>query len=424
MKKFSEWINEKHHYLTEANFNVKPDIIDPSNHNSKEYFEIVYLNKIKEKLLSNEKIYIDVPTNTTLEDIKNGDYNYITIDNFNVNKLKKAKTYEDFVNSYKIKNVNIVNHIWKGHFTNRGNASSKGGVFETILYNKLQEYKNGVSNIEQIYLKAIKKILKLCNLKSLENCEIINCGNNRTKRLNNFYVNLENVDDISKLNFDEDNNIGRAVADLIIKTDKKEYYLSLKHGKTTEIVNFGAAKIRNELDKCYNDFIISKYNDIKPSNFLKNYCRIFKLNIKKLLLSYDYILNKKSFTFDKKIIDKLNTEDDNNEDMSNYLSEMIAYCIGYGYIYVHQEKNDIDVIDIQTLEDLSKIIKKYNGEYSITYACDSKSKTLFTVDLINKQNKGDIFVPDSKFEVRGNRSDVTINLFSLKLNINNDNLED
>ena len=68
-------------------------------------------------------------------------------------------------------------------------------------------------------------------------------------------------------------------------------------------------------------------------------------------------------------------------------------------------------------ENLAEMIRKYSGNYNVKYACDTGAKTVFDFDLCDKKDKKDIFIPQSRFELRPNAG-AEINLFSLKLNIN------
>lgn len=432
--KFTEWVNTNN-ILDEANFTVDVNKTKATDHHSPTYFEITYLDKIKKVLLDGKPIFLDVPKNITINDVTTEKYDYLTIKDFKAKDLEKAKTYTDFCNSLNMKSQkvralqlnqsNFVSHIWKGSFSNRGNSSSKGGVFEVLLTRALEQYQQDPKSVDKRYKTAIEKILKIIGLKDkskFKKWDVKNNGNNRSKRLNSLYANLESISDITKLEFEEEeHNIGKTVSDLIITAPNgTEFYLSLKHGSTNEIVNFGAAKIRKSLEQLYNDYVAKgeKPNSINSlaSTFLKNYCKVFNLNLAKLLASYDLVSNDKEPQL--KTFDKLkNTKCSNSGVISEQLSKLIAYCIGYGYIYVHDTGKEIEVIDIMENEDLAEMIRKYSGNYNVKYACDTGAKTVFDFDLCDKKDKKDIFIPQSRFELRPNAG-AEINLFSLKLNIN------
>jgi len=432
--KFTEWVNANN-ILDEANFTIDVNKTKATDHHSPTYFEITYLEKIKKILLDGKPIFLDVPKNITINDVTTEKYDYLTIKDFKAKDLEKAKTYSDFCNSLNMKSQkvralhlnqsNFVSHIWKGSFSNRGNSSSKGGVFEVLLTRALEQYQQDPKKVEPRYKTAIEKILKIIGLKDkskFKKWDVKNNGNNRSKRLNSLYANLETISDITKLEFEEEeHNIGKTVSDLIITAPNgTEFYLSLKHGSTNEIVNFGAAKIRKSLEQLYNDYVAKgeKPNSINSlaSTFLKNYCKVFNLNLAKLLASYDLVSNDKEPQL--KTFDKLkNTKCSNSGVISEQLSKLIAYCIGYGYIYVHDTGKEIEVIDIMENEDLAEMIRKYSGNYNVKYACDTGAKTVFDFDLCDKKDKKDIFIPQSRFELRPNAG-AEINLFSLKLNIN------
>lgn len=432
--KFTEWVNTNN-ILDEANFTVDVNKTKATDHHSPTYFEITYLDKIKKTLLDGKPIFLDVPKNITINDVTTEKYDYLTIKDFKAKDLEKAKTYTDFCNSLNMKSQkvralhlnqsNFVSHIWKGSFSNRGNSSSKGGVFEVLLTRALEQYQQDPKKVEARYKTAIEKILKIIGLKDkskFKKWDVKNNGNNRSKRLNSLCVNLESISDITKLEFEEEeHNIGKTVSDLIITAPNgTEFYLSLKHGSTNEIVNFGAAKIRKSLEQLYNDYVAKgeKPNSINSlaSTFLKNYCKVFNLNLAKLLASYDLVSNDKEPQL--KTFDKLkNTKCSNSGVISEQLSKLIAYCIGYGYIYVHDTDKEIEVIDIMENEDLAEMIRKYSGNYNVKYACDTGAKTVFDFVLCDKKDKKDIFIPQSRIELRPNAG-AEINLFSLKLNIN------
>ncbi len=344
--KFTEWLNENK-ILDEANFSVNPNKTDSYDHKSTTYFEITYLEKIKQTLLAGQPVFINVPKNVTKNEVSTEDYDYLTIKDFYSKKLQNASTYQEFCKSVNPSKLrvhgltidNFVNHIWKGSFSNRGNSSSQGGIFEKLLVKAFQQYQNG-EEVEEKYKQAIEKIIKLIgvNPKKFAMWNVADNGNNRSKRLNNLYVNLENVKDISQLDFDsEEHDIGKVVTDVTITSypnENNKFYLSLKHGNTNEIVNFGAAKIRKALQDCYDDYVANGEKKVKPSLFLNNYCKIFNLDLNKLLASYDFVSNNKQpklETFDK----LCNSKYPNKGVISAQLSKLIAYCIGYGYIYVH-----------------------------------------------------------------------------------------
>lgn len=260
--KFTEWVNTNN-ILDEANFTVDVNKTKATDHHSPTYFEITYLDKIKKTLLDGKPIFLDVPKNITINDVTTEKYDYLTIKDFKAKDLEKAKTYTDFCNSLNMKSQkvralhlnqsNFVSHIWKGSFSNRGNSSSKGGVFEVLLTRALEQYQQDPKKVEARYKTAIEKILKIIGLKDkskFKKWDVKNNGNNRSKRLNSLCVNLESISDITKLEFEEEeHNIGKTVSDLIITAPNgTEFYLSLKHGSTNEIVNFGAAKIRKSLE--------------------------------------------------------------------------------------------------------------------------------------------------------------------------------
>lgn len=430
--KFTEWLNENK-VLDEANFAVNPNKTDSYDHKSITYFEITYLEKIKKTLLAGQPVFINVPKNVTKNEVSTEDYDYLTLNDFYSKKLQNATTYQEFckaANPTKLRVHgltidNFVNHIWKGSFSNRGNSSSQGGIFEKLLVKAFQQYQNG-EEVEEKYKKAIEKIIKLIgvNPKKFAMWNVADNGNNRSKRLNNLYVNLENVKDVSQLDFDsEEHDIGKVVTDVTITSypnENNKFYLSLKHGNTNEIVNFGAAKIRKALQDCYDDYVANGEKKVKPSLFLNNYCKIFNLDLNKLLASYDFVSNNKQPKLEtfKKLC---NSKYPNKGVISAQLSKLIAYCIGYGYIYVHDLGKEIEVIDLRTNEDLAKLIKKYSGNYDVKYACDTGAKTVFDFNLCSEKDKKDIFIPQSRFELRPN-SGAEINLFSLKLNINGEEI--
>lgn len=430
--KFTEWLNENK-VLDEANFAVNPNKTDSYDHKSTTYFEMTYLEKIKQTLLSGQPVFINVPKNVTKNEVSTEDYDYLTIKDFYSKKLQNASTYQEFCKSanptkLKVHGLtidNFVNHIWKGSFSNRGNSSSQGGIFEKLLVKAFKQYQNG-EEVEEKYKKAIEKIIKLIgvNPKKFAMWNVADNGNNRSKRLNNLYVNLENVKDVSQLDFDsEEHDIGKVVTDVTITSypnENNKFYLSLKHGNTNEIVNFGAAKIRKALQDCYDDYVANGEKNVKPSLFLNNYCKIFNLDLNKLLASYDFVSNNKQPKLEtfKKLC---NSKYPNKGVISAQLSKLIAYCIGYGYIYVHDLGKEIEVIDLRTNEDLAKLIKKYSGNYDVKYACDTGAKTVFDFNLCSEKDKKDIFIPQSRFELRPN-SGAEINLFSLKLNINGEEI--
>lgn len=426
--KFTEWLNENK-VLDEANFAVNPSKTDENDHKSTTYFEMTYLEKIKQTLLSGKPVFIDVPKNVTKNEVSTEKYDYLTLNDFYSKKLQNASTYQEFckaVNPSKLKvrgltPANFVNHIWKGSFSNRGNSSSQGGIFEKMLVKAFHQYQNG-EEVEAKYKDAIVKIIKLIgvNPKKFAMWNVADNGNNRSKRLNNLYVNLENVKDISKLDFDaEEHDIGKVVTDVTITSypnENNKFYLSLKHGNTNEIVNFGAAKIRLALQNCYDDYVANGEKKLNPSQFLKNYCKIFNLDLNKLIASFDFVSNNKNpqlETFDK----LCNSKSKSKGVVSAQLSKLIAYCIGYGYIYIHDLGKEVEVIDLRTNDDLAKLIKKYSGNYEVKYACDTLTKTVFDFNLCSENDKKDIFIPQSRFELRPNQGG-NINLFSLKLNIN------
>ena len=432
--KFTEWLNENTDILDEANFKVDLNKTNEYDHNSTTYFELTYLEKIKERLLADKPIYLDVPKNVTKDKVESPDSEYpkLTIHNFNKTKLKAAKTYEEFCDSFTrpilgLTKDNFMSHVWKGSFSNRGNSSSKGGVLENIFTTNFNKYLVDPKSVDKKLADAYNKIIKIIGLTDKSKWEAVNIGNNRSKRLNNLYTNLENLQDITKLDFEEtEHNIGRTVADVILKNKKNtnEFYISLKYGNTNEIVNFGAAKIRIALQNYYDQYIKNLKNKKKtePGNFLKNYCSVFGLDLKKMLMSFDYVSNNKQPKLDitKNYMDKPNNTTQTGV-ISTQLSKLIAYCIGCGYIYVHDTGKEIEVIDLRTIEDLAKIIKKYSGNYEIKYACDTGSKTVFDFNLCNEKDKKDIFIPQSRFELRPNQGG-NINLFSLKLNINGEEI--
>ena len=426
--KFTEWLNEKK-VLDEAKFSVNPNKTDEYDHKSTTYFEMNYLEKIKQTLLSGQQIFLNVPNNVTKNEVNKDEYEYLDINDFYKKKLENASTYQEFCKSanpsrlrlHGLTQENFVNEIWKGSFTNRGNSSSKGGIFEKLLVKAFHQYQKG-EKVEEKYKDAIEKIIRLIgvNPKKFAMWNVADNGNNRSKRLNNLYVNLENLKDISKLNFDtEEHNIGHLVTDLTITSypnENNKFYLSLKHGNTNEIVNFGAGKIRKALQDCYDNYVANGEKNPQPSLFLKNYCKIFNLDLNKLLASYDYVSHNKNpqlETFEK----LSNSKCKSKGVITAQLSKLIAYCIGYGYIYVHDLGKEIEVIDLRTNEDLAKLIKKYSGNYDVKYACDTGAKTVFDFNLCSEKDKKDIFIPQSRFELRPN-SGAEINLFSLKLNIN------
>jgi hypothetical protein len=430
--KFTEWLNENK-VLDEANFAVNPNKTNEYDHKSTTYFEMTYLEKIKQTLLAGQPVFINVPKNVTKNEVTTEDYDYLTIKDFYSKKLQNASTYQEFCKSVNPSKLrvhgltidNFVNHIWKGSFSNRGNSSSLGGIFEKLLVKAFQDYQNG-EVVEEKYRKAIEKIIKLIgvNPKKFAMWNVADNGNNRSKRLNNLYVNLENVKDVSQLDFDsEEHDIGKVVTDVTITSypnENNKFYLSLKHGNTNEIVNFGAAKIRLALQDCYDDYVANGEKKLNPSQFLKNYCKIFNLDLNKLLASYDFVSNNKQPKLEtfKKLC---NSKYPSKGVISAQLSKLIAYCIGYGYIYVHDLGKEIEVIDLRTNEDLAKLIKKYSGNYDVKYACDTGAKTVFNFNLCSEKDKKDIFIPQSRFELRPN-SGAEINLFSLKLNINGEEI--
>lgn len=432
--KFIEWLNENH-VLDEANFAVNPSKTDVYDHKSTTYFEVTYLEKIKQTLLSGQPVFIDVPKNVTKDKVNEDSYNFLNIDDFFPNKLEKATTYQEFCNAAKPNKLrvrglttdNFVNHIWKGSFSNRGNSSSKGGLFETLFCNAFDDAIQG-KPVDKKFESAIKKVASIIGIKSLNGWHIKNIGNNRSKRLNNLYKNLEELTDVTKLDFDvEEHEIGRTVADLILSSPnhKNDFYLSLKHGNTNEIVNFGAAKIRQAFQEYYDQYIknLKTKKKTEPSRFLKNYCAVFGLDLKKMLMSFDFVSNNKNpkLEITQKYMEKNKSAKADTGVISTQLAKLIAYCIGYGYIYVHDTGKEIEVIDLRTNEDLAKIIKKYSGNYEVKYACDTGAKTVFDLNLCSEKDKKDIFIPQSRFELRPNQGG-NINLFSLKLNINGEEI--
>jgi len=249
-------------------------------------------------------------------------------------KIKKEQfpikyTINDIPKKLEIEDVNIKIPLGYLRKTKEfGSRENKGNQFEKDYYLNLKHsLKNPIFN----YIKG--------NIK-----EIVHEGLLNKKRpliikdKNNIYIGDNNF------------KIGNIISDITIKTNIRDYYLSLKFGKTITFINSGIIKYLSKEEIIKGN--INNKNGIILLNLLgidkKKFCNIFN--------SY----NPNNRIIKKEVIDI--TEHINNITFKTFLKSII----GFNYILVHKNQNKTNIINM-TEEKMKSIcnIKKANIFYPI-----------------------------------------------------------
>jgi len=243
-----------------------------------------------------------------------------------------------------------------------------GGANEGEKYeqNFVQKLKSSVGlSLEDIEDSSIKKLYQTLNInpEKLSEKDIDFAGTADTKR---------------PLNIEEPENIGSKIADVIIKADGKEYYISLKNITGHTFYNGGNVPfiIFNSEKKVI--FDPSKYDSNK---IIKNIFNIFNIDPKKVAQGLnEYIAGEGEIS---------NSFEETNILDLNVLKNLLASGFGYGYYYIKETKDDSIVIKpiltpkdaYSTVGDITKAQIKYPN---------IKTKTLNVKINVDSEMFGDI----------------------------------
>jgi hypothetical protein len=243
-----------------------------------------------------------------------------------------------------------------------------GGANEGEKYeqNFVQKLKSSVGlSLEDIEDSSVKKLFTTLNInpEKLSDKDVDFIGTADTKRT---------------LNIEKPENVGPRIADVVIKANGKEYYISLKNisghifyngGKVPFIVFDSEKKVT---------FDPSKYSD---NEVIKNIFDMFNIDPKKVAQGLnEYIAGEGEMD---------NSFESVNLSNSNALKNLLASGFGFGYYYVKETKDgDIVIKPILTPEDAYDTVGELSSA-QIKYP-NSETKTLTAKANANSKMFGNI----------------------------------
>ena len=453
--KFTEWVDTSD-ILDEANMEGI-GTFGAGSHNG----GFGYYKQVIEALLNDESVYLvaltkaNIPTNVVSE-------NFITKKDFkNINTLKSflnfapdaAKENYGLFNDCWSGTINggeeqslynnpIWRYIFKGQFTG-GRGANKGNAFESEFAEQFQTFITG-GKVDKIYQDTFNKILKYTEHNKKQFKNVVLEGKKNKKRpieIDGSDVRFTKRNELKlKDKSEEKLNIGETVTDVTINWTKGDpTYLSLKHGDTIEQVNLGISWARDDIDNLFKKVktgTISQEtfqsNKFKWSNYLKNsktlnFCNFLGIDANKLIWSIWYkdilenpeknILSWKMHNVSADTKQNAPKEQSYVIEKGSPLYKFILDCIGYGYIYIHFEKNRINCIDLTKPESIDKIFND-NIKAQVLYS-NGASKTYVKINIEDTNN---FF--NGIFEIRPNNGQLAFNVCNLKFNYNHDKLKD
>lgn len=202
---------------------------------------------------------------------------------------------------------------------------------------------------------------------------------------------------LKQTNPNDPGDIGRTVADIIVRTAKNPtgYFLSLKYGPKVTFINVGVSKIfPKEIFESPNieELEFSKWN---PRTYLpsgKSMLDLFGIDEYRFKMAYAEYIKINGITPPKKdrrirsyanpdhVLDKIDVEK---------LKTFIQSAIGYGYILVHSTKKTFHIYDLRNPENVGALLQgsKYTGGYDpfdpldvfVEYPVNGRSKQVNAV---------------------------------------------
>ena len=346
-------------YLTEMFFQTK------------DFFKHNYLNDVIDTLSHKDSIRLG----------KNGEEIYY-IDKHIQSDLSKeldaVKNLEEFNNVCKKYGVPTWNKIFKGDFSGYGNglaSKNKGNIFEIQFIKNFSDYSDDLG-----------KILNM-DKSELASAYLEHAGGNNTRRPINVTKHSIQIGNGPKF-------VGDEVVDVKLITNKSNYNLSLKSGNKVTFCNIGIGKyIKNSSFNNYQENGMY-YPGTEQGQLLLD---LFGIDNNKFASTFT---NYKGYDGGKK--SKAVTE---NCDVTEYAKKpiflnFIKNVIGYNYILVHQNKNDVHFYDLRTEKDLDNFIGQILSMI-VYYPTDGNKKAVdiiletTTLKIIfNFRNKGGGIIPN------------------------------
>ena len=321
-----------------------------------------YIKGLMAKLMSGEDVRLG----------KTGNDGHINIKDLTNDEMQLAQAFNDELQTGNYGDITVgrFNQIFASHglkltsffkgdysgYEDGLESGNKGNAFESYF----------VKNYHEKFEDDIKKIVPYKTFISISQD-----GGLNTKRPLTFSDGAITCGKIENDNY----NIGRAVTDVTVKTDRREndgnIYLSLKSGSSVTFVNAGVKKLF-------------------PDEFFENDEQLPE-NGKKMLdmlcIDEDKFRNVFKSYVEKEGKKKAEKEvvDIKDELTKNPLFKKFMYSVmGYGFIMVHQIKgDDVEYIKLLTENDMKKYVKDINEAY-IEYPKNGGAKR---VDIIVKYDE-------------------------------------
>ena len=324
----------------------------------------------------------------------------------NLDKISK----EDFLNILNsiFPNIKITVHA-PGEGPNvKPKGSSKFNMYEFNTEDgNVQIILSGGANEGEKYEQSFTSDLKASAGQSLESIENENVKklfqslNIDPKNLTSEDIDFAGTADTKRsLSFTNPENIGKKIADVIIKYKGKEYYISLKNISGHTFYNGGNVPfiVFDENNKVV--FDKSKYNN---NEIIKTLFEIFNIDINKVTQGLnEYIAGEGNISNSFEPVNNINV---------NAVKNMITSGFGYGYYYVKEKKDGLSVIPLLTQEDAYRAIGDISSA-SIKYP-NSETKSLTIKVPLDSEIFGKV---DCLIEIRNTTGNVLP--LSLKIKTN------
>jgi hypothetical protein len=264
-------------------------------------------------------------------------------------------------------------------------GSNEGEKYEQNFTNDLKSSAGtSLEDIENNNVRKLYQALKI-NPKTLSPNDIDFAGTANTKR---------------SLSFGEPENVGKIIADIIIKSNGKEYYISLKNILGHTFYNGGNVPFI-VFDKDQNVvFDRSKYNN---NEIIKNIFEIFSIDINKVVQGLnEYIQGEGEIP---------NSFENAKISNPQALTNMLVSGFGYGYYYVKEKKDGISIVPLLTPEEAYKTIGDIKGA-QIKYP-NSETKSLTIKIPLESEIFGNV---DCLIELRNTTGNVLPIALKIKTN--------
>jgi len=264
-------------------------------------------------------------------------------------------------------------------------GANEGEKYEQNFTNDLKSSAGtSLEDIENDNVRKLYQVLKI-NPETLSPNDIDFAGTAGTKR---------------SLSFGKPENVGKIIADIVIKSNGKEYYISLKNISGHTFYNGGNVPFI-VFDKDQNVvFDRSKYDN---NEIIKNIFEIFNIDINKVVQGLnEYIQGEGEIS---------NSFENAKISNPQALTNMLVSGFGYGYYYVKEKKDGISIVPLLTPEDTYKAIGDIKGA-QIKYP-NSETKSLTIKIPLESEIFGNV---DCLIELRNTTGNVLPIALKIKTN--------